>query len=406
MFVEICHHLPRVSGQYSYGSEETGGFLGSRVSASWAGLGHSLREVLMLGLAGQGMVSMPVCGTQQAEEEVEVELLCLRWAQLAAFMPSLRSWYSGSDNARMPYRLETLQYQEYIQWALERRYQLLPYMMTLQQDWVITGLPLVRPMFLHYSDSFMFGLWSQFMLGPDLVVAAVTSPEQEVVRVRLPPGSWYDFYSGIKYQSPGSATVLPVQARTYELPAFQRGGSVIIVYKALSLSAGQSGQNYLEEAELEVKVALECSGGPRQLQVCEATSSHAWVLDTGAARVNITVNTRDSWGELVVESEGETSKNLSLIMISGLYPSPCLSFTVETTGGQSVEASECEEADSSACWTDQQDLVLLRNINFSLTAVNRITWDVDMSSSSSTTASTTTTTRTQQLLNRLLFQES
>ena len=136
-----------------------------------------------------------------------------------------------------------LQYQEYLQWSLERRYQLLPYLITLQQDWTSSGLPLVRPMFLHYPDSLMFGLWSQFMLGPDLVVAAVTSPDQNVVNLRLEAGTWYDFYSGIKYQSPSSSVSLSVQAKLYEIPAFQRGGSVLLLYKALSPDLGQSGQS-------------------------------------------------------------------------------------------------------------------------------------------------------------------
>ena len=96
------------SGQHSYGSEVVGGYLGTSVPASWAGLAASLREVLLLGLAGQGMVSMPVCGTHLlqglAGQDLDVDLLCLRWGQLAAFMPALRSWYSGSDNKRMPYR--------------------------------------------------------------------------------------------------------------------------------------------------------------------------------------------------------------------------------------------------------------------------------------------------------------
>ena len=385
-----------VSGQYSYGSEVTGGFLGSQVAASWTGLGRSLREVLVLGLAGQGMVSMPVCGTQEEDqEEVEdVELLCLRWTQLAAFMPSLRSWYSGSDNARLPYRLKTLQYQEYIQWALERRYQLLPYMMTLQQDWTTTGLPLVRPMFLHYSESFMFGLWAQFMLGPDLVVAAVTSPRQEVVEVRLPPGTWYDWYSGIKYQSPHSAAVLPVQARPYELPAFQRGGSVLIVYRALGGSEGQSGQNYLAAASLELKVALECSGGPRHLETCQAATSQPWAVDTGEVRINVTVNTQAGRGVVLLHSEGQSGRMLDIIFISGLYPSLGLTFTLETEGGPPLVAGECLEAESSVCWSHTQDVVLVRNINSTITEVNSIGWDADSSTSSTTSPSTTTTTTT------------
>ena len=239
--------------EVGYGEAGLGGYQGSQVEASWAGLGRSLREVLVLGLAGQREVSMPVCGTRAPDTDTAGELgqLCLRWTQLAAWMPGLRAWYEGGDSARLPYQLAK-QYQEYISWALDTRYSLLPYLRSLQLAGAVSGLPPVRPMFLHYSASSMMGLWTQFMLGPDLVIAAVTSADQQLVQVSLPAGTWYDLYSGVQvshspdlmmdvltvpahaqYYSSTEHAELPVPTKLYQLPVFLRGGSVIMMYESL-----------------------------------------------------------------------------------------------------------------------------------------------------------------------------
>ena len=285
-----------------------------------------------------------------------------------------------------------LQYQEYLQWSLERRYQLLPYLITLQQDWTSSGLPLVRPMFLHYPDSLMFGLWSQFMLGPDLVVAAVTSPDQNVVNLRLEAGTWYDFYSGIKYHSPSSSVSLSVQAKLYEIPAFQRGGSVLLLYKALSPDLGQSGQSYLDQASLELKVALECSGGPRQLETCEASSSHDWLAGSEDARLSVNVTSLGMAGEIRLSTVGTTRKTLEIIFISGLQSSPGLYFTSQAWG--TVEAVQCQHDVTDPCWSDQQDVVLLKNVNLSLLSQILIEWKDPTATTTTTTTTTTPTTTT------------
>merc|ERR1719450_364519 len=159
---------------YQIAQASIGGFLGSHVPSTWSGLAASLREVLMLGLAGQSQVSMPACGTMLSKEldKDDLGLLCLRWFQLAAYMPSLRSWYKSTDDkGRMPYQLKEKTYRNYITWALEKRYKMLPYLRTLQKEWSMTSIPMVRPMFLEFPSSEFIGLWEQFMVGPDLVVA-------------------------------------------------------------------------------------------------------------------------------------------------------------------------------------------------------------------------------------------
>ena len=59
------------------------GYTGSPAPATWAGLAASIREVLLLGLAGLGRVGTPVCGDlPPASPDTDTDLLCLRWIQV------------------------------------------------------------------------------------------------------------------------------------------------------------------------------------------------------------------------------------------------------------------------------------------------------------------------------------
>ena len=50
----------------------------------------------------------------------------------------------------------------------------------------------------------------------------------------LPPGTWYDYYSGVSTFSSTEHAKLPVPTKLYQLPVFMRGGSVILMYQGLS----------------------------------------------------------------------------------------------------------------------------------------------------------------------------
>merc|ERR1719357_603641 len=49
------------SSVHQIGQAGVGGFLGSPTSATWEGMGSSLREALILGMAGQSQIAMPAC---------------------------------------------------------------------------------------------------------------------------------------------------------------------------------------------------------------------------------------------------------------------------------------------------------------------------------------------------------
>ena len=152
-------------------------------------------------------------------------------------------------------------HKEYVTWAIQRRYQLGLYLLTLQTDWAISGMPMVRPMLAEFLFPQFFSTWRQYMLGPDLMVAPVLEADQQMISVQVPTGTWYDLYSKVRKDSASNNEVLRIMTHLYSIPVFQRGGSV------LTLFSDTSSSNSLEEAaagnSLTLSVALSCPPSPR-----------------------------------------------------------------------------------------------------------------------------------------------
>ena len=83
----------------------------------------------------------------------------------------------------------------------------------------------MRPLALeHPADPNVWELGSQYLFGPDLLVAPVTRSGASHWPVYLPAGTWYDFWTGERYEGGQSVSVAtPLET----VPLFARGGSII-----------------------------------------------------------------------------------------------------------------------------------------------------------------------------------
>jgi alpha-glucosidase len=122
---------------------------------------------------------------------------------------------------------------------IEERYRLMPYLYTLVEELSRTGLPVVRPLFLEFPRAAKdlqpldLRAGNEFLFGPDLLVAPPPFPEQpEAYALKLPPGVWYDYWTGEKIQQPSAQGDAPaaeprIQPKLDVLPVFVREGSII-----------------------------------------------------------------------------------------------------------------------------------------------------------------------------------
>lgn len=169
--------------------------------------------------------------------------LYARWFQFAAFCGSFRS-HGRTWHTRLPWGWG-LNYMGFVEDRVapleselnnpniepitrkydELRYQLLPYTYTLAWEARNNGMPLQRAMWLQYpDDKEVRGMGTQFMWGPDLLIAPVFKKGAADWNVYLPSGDWYDWWTKEKI-SGGKYISRKVDLAT--MPIYARAGAII-----------------------------------------------------------------------------------------------------------------------------------------------------------------------------------
>jgi alpha-glucosidase len=199
-----------------------------RWSAVWTGDNQSLWEHLEmslpmlcnLGLSGVAFVGADIggfAGNATAE-------LFARWMQVGILYPFMRGHSSMSTARHEPWVFgeptESI-CRDYI----ELRYRLLPYLYSLFWQAAKTGSPILRPLLYHYpNDAKTYHLHDQVLFGSNLMAAPVYRPGVEYRAVYLPEDTWYDWWSGEKYQG---ATHILAHAPVDRMPLYVRAGTIL-----------------------------------------------------------------------------------------------------------------------------------------------------------------------------------
>jgi alpha-glucosidase (family GH31 glycosyl hydrolase) len=174
--------------------------------------------------------------------------LYLRWFQFGAFCPLFRchgrawklrlpwGWNMGDpgpteinnySGAALPdaSQLHDSRVEPICRRYLELRYRMLPYLYSAVRECTKTGMPIMRPLWLHFPDdprSVECG--NQYLWGKSMLVVPVVEKGATERRVYLPPTSWYDFWSGERLDG-GREISRPVDLET--LPLYVRAGSIL-----------------------------------------------------------------------------------------------------------------------------------------------------------------------------------
>jgi alpha-glucosidase len=200
---------------------------GQRFAASWTGDNSStwnhyrmsVPTLLNLGLSGYALIGDDIGGFRGSPQP---ELLT-RWIGLGAFNPIFRDhsekgtldqepWVHGAEHEAIRRRF------------IEARYRLLPYVYTLADEISRTGVPMMRPYWLEHPEADNFYTNNGvFLFGPDLLVEPKLEETMDPVEPVVPPGVWYDYWTGEKLAG-APKKKLPGPG---ELTVFARGGAII-----------------------------------------------------------------------------------------------------------------------------------------------------------------------------------
>ena len=108
---------------------------------------------------------------------------------------------------------------------LELRYRMLPYIYSAVRECTVTGMPIMRGLWLHFPDDpRAVARDDEYMWGRNLLVAPVVEKGAGTRRVYLPRGDWHDFWTGERMDG-GREISRPVDLET--LPLYVRGGSIL-----------------------------------------------------------------------------------------------------------------------------------------------------------------------------------
>jgi alpha-glucosidase len=213
-------------------------------SSTWNHLRMTIPQIVNLGLSGFSLTGADVggfAGSPPAD-------LLTKWIEVSAFQPIDRDhsakgtrmhevWVDGPEQENIRRRF------------IEERYRLMPYLYTVAEETSHDGLPIDRPLFLEFphatEDGTPYDLTtggSEFLFGSRILVAPNPSPEEVApYPVHLPPGTWYDYWTGEPLGRSTLAGTLDLEQRDKviaqkplmvtpkldQLPVYVRGGSIL-----------------------------------------------------------------------------------------------------------------------------------------------------------------------------------
>lgn len=190
------------------------------------GIGTVIRAALSSGLVGNAYHHSDLGGYTSLYDNVRTPELLMRWSELSAFSPVMRSHEGNRPDSNLQLDGDDAVLAHFV--AMTKVHAALaPYVAHLSEEAAATGLPVQRALFLDYEDDAgCWGVETQFAYGRDMIVAPVIEAGAERWRAYLPAGAeWRHLWSGEAFA--GGATV-EVAAPIGQPPVFYRSDSTFV----------------------------------------------------------------------------------------------------------------------------------------------------------------------------------
>ena len=177
------------------------------------GIGTVITAALSSGLVGNAYSHSDVGGYTSLHGNVRTDELMLRWYELGAFSPVMRTHEGNRPEDNLQIDSSPLLLRAFVQWSRVHA-ALGPWVQQLCAEAATTGLPAQRALFLHYPDDLQtHAIQDQYLYGADLLVAPVIEEGATRRRVYLPGGDgtvWRHMWNGADYQPGWHDVAAPV----------------------------------------------------------------------------------------------------------------------------------------------------------------------------------------------------
>jgi alpha-glucosidase len=214
-----------------------------RYTAIWTGDNQSYDDHMMLGV--RLLSSMGLSGISYTGMDVggfggnPTQKLYSRWMEIGAFSPMFRGHTAIYTTRTEPWAMGEIA-EDIARRYIGFRYQLLPYLYSSFYESTQTGLPVIQSLAIHntfdpeiYNTQFQ----QQYLFGSSILVAPAKST-QDITKVYLPEGKWYDLFSDKLFN--GKQHVY-FDSPTEKLPLLVKAGAIIPMQGLIESTAQNPG---------------------------------------------------------------------------------------------------------------------------------------------------------------------
>ncbi len=201
---------------------------GDQSGGEWEYIRFHIPTYIGSGLSGQPNISSDMDGIFGGKN-LKVNTRDFQWKSFTTQLLNMDGW---GANEKYPHALgepATSINRNY----LKLRSALMPYIYSVAEA-SVSGMPMVRAMFLDYPNEYTLGKSTQyqFLFGPSFLVAPIyqeTAADEEGNDIRngiyLPEGQWVDYFTGHLYE--GGVIINNFDAPLWKLPVFVKNGAII-----------------------------------------------------------------------------------------------------------------------------------------------------------------------------------
>ncbi|WP_205945343.1 TIM-barrel domain-containing protein [Pedobacter hiemivivus] len=201
---------------------------GDQTGGVWEYIRFHIPTYLGSGLSGQPNITSDVDGIFGGKNTV-VNTRDFQWKTFTPMQLNMDGWGSNEKYPQALGEPITSINRTY----LKLKSELMPYAYSIARE-AVTGLPMIRAMFLEYPNAYTKGTATQyqFLYGPNFLVAPIykaTKSDEKGNDIRngiyLPEGVWIDYFTGEKYV--GNSILNNFDALLWKLPVFVKSGAII-----------------------------------------------------------------------------------------------------------------------------------------------------------------------------------
>lgn len=195
----------------------------------WAGdqsVDFSRHDGLVTVICGALSAAMCGCGLHHSDiggytslfNNCRTKEVFLRWAEMAVFTPVMRTHEGNRPEENFQYYDDADTLEQFGR-LTDIFTMLAPYTKSLVKINSETGLPVQRPLFLHYeNDEKTYDIQTEYLFGEDMLVAPVYLPDAVEWEVYLPNNQWVHLWTGDEF----SGGMVKVSAELGYTPAFYK----------------------------------------------------------------------------------------------------------------------------------------------------------------------------------------